>query len=503
MAEIGIGIANSYAFSTKGRQRVPNRLFLILFVLPVSALGHDNSSPSIHLPVVECPELLSTKLFRKNSVNGTPSLSADRAKGAKLSVEGGQTLSGKVRVDPAKNAYLPILAATLLNKNPVRLKDVPELRDIETFFAIFKGLGVRISKNGRYTTIDASEIHTNVATCDLIKTFRASILILGPMLARFQGAMVGLPGGCPIGARPIDIHLTFLQKLGAKITERPDYVLGEVEPKLKGAVLDLPLPSVGATQNLLMAAVFAEGETVIHNAAREPEVEDVINFLNKMGARIQSDQQGTIHIRGVDQLMSGVEYRAIGDRIEAATYIIGALMTDTELKVEGFVPEHIGAVLRTLVKMGAKLEVGPDYVQVLKGPRLSATDVVTAPYPGIPTDVQAQLMALMTQAEGTSVIEETIFENRFQHAFEMNKMGADIQTVKNKAYIIGPTPLHGANVKCTDLRAGAALILNALIAKGPSELSDIYYVERGYNVFIEKFATMGACSLRRSENGIR
>jgi UDP-N-acetylglucosamine 1-carboxyvinyltransferase len=444
-----------------------------------------------------CAGLLSPKIFKSSDTQALPRLSADRAKDAKLIVNGGQKLSGVVRVDPAKNAYLPILAATLLNSNPVRLKDVPELRDMETFLAIFKSMGVKVSQEGAYTVIDASTMHTNIATCDLVKTVRASILILGPMLSRFQGGMVGLPGGCPIGSRPIDIHLKYLRELGARIDEQPEHVLADVEPRLKGTVLNLPFPSVGATQNLVMAAVLAEGETTITNAAREPEIDDHIEFLNRMGADIRNDGQGTILIRGVHSLKSGVEYRAIGDRIEAATYIIGALLTDSELRVEGFMPAHIQSVLDVLTKMGARLEVGLDYVQVRRGPTLRAVDVVTAPHPGFPTDVQAQLMALMTQAQGISTIRETIFEQRFQHATQMNTLGANITIDGDRAMVQGPTPaLTGATVKCTDLRGGAALILMALKATGPTELHDIYYVERGYSRFLEKFAGMGACQMQ-------
>ncbi len=452
---------------------------------------------STYQPASLCTDFLTPKLFTTVDHDYQPKLTADRSKNAKLIVQGGQTLDGEVHIDPAKNAYLPILAATLLNSNPVRLKDVPRLRDIETFLEIFKSLGVRVVEDGEDIIIDASRLTTNIATCDLVKTMRASIVMLGPLLARFQGGQVGLPGGCPIGSRPIDIHINQLQKLGAIIDEKETSVTAQAFRKLKGTDLHLPFPSVGATQNLLMAAVLAEGKTRIINGAQEPEVLDLIQFLNQMGAQIQVLEDGVFEVEGVKKLNSGVVYRAIGDRIEASTYIIGALMTNSQLKVSGFNPSHLEPVLDALKRMGARLEVGSDSVSVYPSAPLKAIDIVTGPHPGFPTDVQAQLMGLMTQAEGISSIKETIFEGRFAHVHELNKMGADIWVEGDTAFIRGRTPLHGAKLKCTDLRAGITLIMSGLIASGESELSDIYYVDRGYNRFIEKFAKMGACEIVR------
>lgn len=462
-------------------------LLALAFALPIFAESYS------------CNDLISSRLFDHFTTAYQPQLSADRSKSARLHVKGGQTLSGEVTVDPAKNAYLPILAATLLNKHPVRLIDLPNLRDMETFLEIFKTLGVKVEHHGNDVVIDASDIKTNIATCDLVKTMRASVLMLGPMLGRFQGGQVGLPGGCPIGSRPIDIHLTNLKKMGALIEEADTYVRGATWSTLKGTHLKLSFPSVGATQNLIMAAVLAEGVTTIENAAREPEGEDLIRFLNAMGAKITIRDDGIIEIIGVKELKPGVEYRAIGDRIEAATYIIAALMAKSKLMVKGFDPTHIQAVLDTLEQMGARLEIGGDYVKVYPTAKLKAVDVTTAPHPGFPTDVQAQLMALMTQAEGVSSIKETIFENRFAHAHELNLMGADIEIRGDTAFINGPTPLHGAGVRSTDLRAGIALVMSALIAKGDSVISDIYYVERGYNRFIEKFREMGAGQMIKAD----
>jgi len=462
----------------------------------VAAVGAEPLTSQPAQASVTCEESLSPYLFRHSPAQAKP-LSADRAKNARLKVQGGQTLSGAVTVDPAKNAYLPILAAALLSEEPVELLDVPALRDMETFLDIFANLGVGVSVNGRITTIDAAKIQTNIATCELIKTMRASILILGPLLSRFQAGMVGLPGGCPIGSRPIDIHIDALKKMGAEIRQTPDWILAEKQGRLKGSELNFSFPSVGATQHLIMAAVLAEGHTSITGAAREPEVEDLIRFLNERGAKITSDGRGTVRIQGVERLKHGSPFRAIGDRIEAATYIIGALMTGAQLEVKGFSPSHIQSVLDTLTAMGARLDIGADFVRVRKSPPLKAAHVVTGPHPQFPTDVQAQLMALMTQAHGSSSIQETIFENRFQHAAEMNKMGGNISVTGDRALIEGPSRIYGTKVKCTDLRGGVALILNALIAQGESELSDIYYVDRGYHRFLEKFSDMGACRMER------
>jgi UDP-N-acetylglucosamine 1-carboxyvinyltransferase len=448
--------------------------------------------------VLACESMLSPRLFQNAPTKASP-VSADRAKGARLLVQGGQTISGHVRVSPAKNSLLPILAASLLNEGRTELVDMPELRDLETFMGIFATIGVTTSQQGKITTIDASRVMTNIATCDLIKTMRASILMLGPLLTRFGGSVVGLPGGCPIGARPIDIHVDALKKMGARIVENPDWILADTTGKLKGTEIHLSFPSVGATQHVLMAAALAEGRTILSNGAREPEVDDVANFLVALGAKIENDGQGNFIIDGVKKLKKKVRYKAIGDRIEAATYIIGALMTKTELKVSGFEPSHIQAVLNALTEMGANLEIGKDFVQVRTGGTLRAISVRTGPHPEFPTDVQAQIMALMTQAQGTSTLDETIFENRFQHAEQMVKMGARIEVEGNRATITGPTPLNGAEVRATDLRGGVALIMNALIAKGSSEISDIYYVDRGYNRFIEKFEQMGAKGLVRRE----
>jgi UDP-N-acetylglucosamine 1-carboxyvinyltransferase len=323
----------------------------------------------------------------------------------------------------------------------------------------------------------------------MVKTMRASILVLGPLLARFKTAKVSLPGGCAIGTRPIDIHLTNFEKLGAKITLQGGYVEAQTEG-LKGTTLVLKFPSVGATENLMMAAVFAEGVTIIENAALEPEIVDLGNFLKKMGAKISGHGSSNITIEGVTELKE-VEYEAIGDRIEAATYIMAGLITNSPIKVEGFDPRHLDAVLNVLGDMGAKLEIGKDFVLV-KPSELKGTKVETSPFPGFPTDAQAQLMALAIKAQGSTIITEKIFENRFMHAPELQRLGANIFLKGNTAIIEGKSDLKGAPVMCTDLRASAALVLAALASEGVTEIDRIYHLDRGYEKMEEKLLQIGA-----------
>ncbi len=439
-------------------------------------------------------DIIAVRLF--GQIDEGVNLSAGRGKFDQLIVQGGQRISGAVDVSPAKNAYLPIIAAALLNKNPVLLKEVPKLRDIETFLTILKKLGVKVEEKGQDVILDASSVKTNVAVCELVSTMRASVVLLGPLLARFGAGKVSLPGGCPIGARPIDIHLKSLKKLGAEVDEQEDFVAVGAEA-LKPNTVELSFPSVGATQNLIMASVFTEGKTVLKNIAQEPEIDDLIGFLNNMGANVQRSGD-TITIQGVKELAKNTSYKPIGDRIEAATWIMAALMSKSELTVKGVDPEHIASVLEVLMQMGAKFEIGDDFVKVLKVDGLTGTSVTTAPHPGFPTDAQAQLMALMTTARGPSSITETIFEGRMQHVAEMRLAGASIdQPTNNRAVVNGPTNATGANVICTDLRAGAALLMLALNADGPSTLNDIYYIDRGYDQFIEKLQKMGVCRVER------
>lgn len=412
----------------------------------------------------------------------------------KLLVTGPSVLKGSVHISSAKNATLPILVATLVCPYPVIFKSIPDLMDVGTIVKLLQSMGVKYSKNGDEVILDASHLDNQHADYSLVKTMRASVLVLGPLLARYGQASVSLPGGCAIGARPVDIHLMGLEKMGAEIQIENGYIKAKAS-KLKGATITMPFPSVGATENLMMAAVLAEGETIIENAAMEPEIDDLADFLIAQGVKIEGAGTSRITIHGMDikkLKATNKPYRVIGDRIEAATFIIAALMSGGDVKVEGFNPKHLSFVLDTLTKMGANMEMGNDYVHVKKSPRLKGTMIETAPYPGFPTDVQAQMMALMSIAEGNSVVTETIFENRFMHVPEMARMGSNITLKGNSALIEGVESLSGAPVMCTDLRASAALILCALIGKGESEIQRVYHLDRGYEKIDEKLTGLGA-----------
>ena len=397
----------------------------------------------------------------------------------------------------AKNAYLPIMAGVLLCEEPVILKDLPSLRDLRTMERLLQNLGCRIDDHPEGTFFDPSEISHCEANYNLVKTMRASICVLGPLLGRLGKAKVSLPGGCAIGTRPIDIHLKNLAKLGAELNIEHGYVEASARNGLHGVHLVLDFPSVGATENILMAATKAEGETIIENAALEPEVSDLANFLNAMGARIDGIGSKILKIQGVNKLGGGL-YRAIGDRIEAGTYIMAALMTGGNVKVTGFVPGHLKFVLETLKSMNANIEIGEDFVHVAPS-QLRGTNVETAPWPGLPTDMQAQMIALATQAEGTSVIVENIFENRFMHVPELNRLGANISLSGKQAVINGKKVLKGAPLMCTDLRASAALVMAALVSTGVTEVQRIYHLDRGYSRFEQKLASLGADIRRDSK----
>lgn len=412
----------------------------------------------------------------------------------KLIITGPVTLNGEVEVSSAKNATLPILVASLLCPYPVVFDSVPELMDVNTILKILESLGVKSSKNGKELTLDARTLDNQHADYSLVKTMRASVLVLGPLLARFGNASVSLPGGCAIGARPVDIHLMGMEKLGAQISIESGYIKASCK-KLVGATIKLPFPSVGATENLMMAAVYAEGETVIENAAMEPEIDDLADFLKAQGVEIEGAGSSRIVIKGknIGELKpSGKAYRIIGDRIEAATFIIAAIMSKGTVKVKHFNPEHLSFVLDTLIRMGAELEIGKDFVTVRPSGTIKGLAVETAPFPGFPTDIQAQMMALMSVAQGNSIVTETIFENRFMHVPEMSRMGTKIHLKGNSAIIEGVTSLSAAPVMCTDLRASAALVLCALIAEGTSEIQRVYHLDRGYEKIDEKLTDLGA-----------
>jgi UDP-N-acetylglucosamine 1-carboxyvinyltransferase len=412
----------------------------------------------------------------------------------KLLIQGPIKLQGEVEISSAKNATLPILAATILCPYSVQFVGIPDLMDVGTILKLLQSMGIKVVKNDNEIIVDASHLDSQHADYTLVKTMRASVLVLGPLLARYGQASVSLPGGCAIGARPVDIHLTGLEKMGAHIEIENGYIKARCD-KLKGAVVTFPFPSVGATENIMMAAVLAEGETVIENAAQEPEIDDLADFLMSQGVKIEGAGTSRIVIHGMklsELKAPSKPYRVIGDRIEAATFIIAGIMGGGEVKVKGFNPSHLQYVLDTLIKMGAKLEIGNDFVLVHPSQRLKGTMIETLPFPGFPTDVQAQMMALMSLVDGNSVVTETIFENRFMHVPEMIRMGAKIQLKGNAALIEGVDSLSGAPVMCTDLRASAALILCALVAHGQTEIQRVYHLDRGYEKIDEKLTKLGA-----------
>ena len=413
----------------------------------------------------------------------------------KLIIDGPNELKGKIKVSSSKNASLPILAASILFPQKVCYKELPHLSDIKFFTQILESLGAKITGDLGDLCIDSSCLDKTYADYELVRKMRASILVLGPLLSRFGKAKVSLPGGCAIGSRPVDIHLSGLEKMGAKIEIDAGYVNAKTN-RLKGATLNLAFPSVGATENLMMAAVWAEGETVIENAAKEPEIVDLANFLKQYGTEIKGEGTSRIKITGRKfsdyQALSVDKYKIIGDRIEAATYVIAGLMSNSHIEVCNFNPEHIHDVITTLNYMGAKLKVNKDKVEVLPSGRLKGTTVDTAPYPGFPTDVQAQIMALMGISEGVSIISEHIFENRFMHVPELVRMGMKVSLDGHTAKIEGVNKLSPAPVMCTDLRASAALVLSALVAHGETHISRIYHLDRGYDNLAKKLESLGA-----------
>jgi len=412
----------------------------------------------------------------------------------KFVVRGGAPLLGTMRVSGAKNAALPAMAAALLTEEPVILENVPQVRDIETTRKLLAAMGAEVELGyGRAqhrTTISCRELVSPEASYELVKTMRASTLVLGPLVARCGQARVSLPGGCAIGARPIDLHIKGLERLGATITQTHGYVEAKAK-RLRGAEIVFDKITVTGTEDLLMAAALAEGETLMLNCAREPEVADLAALLNKMGARIEGAGTPTIRIKGVDKL-HGAKHRIIPDRIEAATFIIAGAITGGDLNVAGCEPDHLGALLQKLAEVGVKTAHSGDSVRVMGDNPLKAADMVTEEFPGFPTDVQAQYMALVTQADGTSIITENIFENRFMHALEMVRMGANIKIEGSRAIVRGKTPLSGAAVLASDLRASASLVLAALVADGETIIDRVYHMDRGYENIEEKLRGVGA-----------
>jgi UDP-N-acetylglucosamine 1-carboxyvinyltransferase len=410
----------------------------------------------------------------------------------KLIIKGGARLEGEIRMSGAKNAVLPIMAATLLAESPVVIRNVPHLHDVTTTMELLGRMGVHLMLNENMDIeVDVRPIQSLYAPYELVRTMRSSILVLGPMLSRFGRADVSLPGGCAIGSRPVNLHIKGLQAMGASIVVENGYIKARVK-RLHGARLVMDIVTVTGTENLMMAAALADGVTLIENAAREPEVIDLANCLNKMGARVSGAGTDTIRIEGVDSL-SGTEYRVLPDRIETGSYLVAAAMTGGHVKLKDTCPEIMDAVLQTLREAGAGITVGEDWIELdMHGKRPQAVNVHTAPYPAFPTDMQAQFTALNAVAEGTGTITETVFENRFMHVQEMQRMGARIQLEGNTAICTGVPQLTGAPVMATDLRASASLVLAGLVAKGETVVDRIYHIDRGYERIEEKLAQLGA-----------
>ncbi len=417
----------------------------------------------------------------------------------KLQITGGVALQGEVRISGAKNATLPILAAALLADSPVTVGNVPHLQDVTTMIELLARMGVTVTVNERMCIeVDPSTIRECVAPYELVKTMRASILVLGPLLARFGRADVSLPGGCAIGARPVNIHVAGLQAMGADIHIEGGYIRAR-SGRLHAARLVLDTVTVTGTENLMMAATLAEGQTVIENAAREPEVVDLAEFLIACGAHIRGAGTDRIVIDGVEHL-HGCKHDVLPDRIEAGTYLVAAAITGGHIRIKSTRPEHLDAVLAKLKEAGAELSTGSDWVEIdMHGRRPRSVDVRTAPYPAFPTDMQAQFAALDTVAAGVGTVVETIFENRFMHMLEMRRMGAEIRLEGNTAIIHGIDGLTAAPVMATDLRASASLVLAGLVAKGRTDIERIYHIDRGYEAIEEKLAQLGA-HIRRVPN---
>ncbi len=415
----------------------------------------------------------------------------------RLIIEGGKPLDGEIYISGAKNAALPILMSVLLTDKIVTINNIPHLRDVTTVMELLGRMGVELVV-GEHLSIeaDSKNIHTYEAPYDLVRTMRASILVLGPLLARYGKADVSLPGGCAIGARPVDIHLKGLEAMGAEIKVEDGYIKAKVNGRLKGAKLVLDKITVTGTENLIMAATLAKGTTVIKNAAQEPEVVDLAGFLNVLGAKISGAGTDTITIEGVDELHGGT-YKVLPDRIEAGTYLIAAALTRGRIKIKHVRPETLDALLAKLREAGADIECGEDWIKLdMHGKRPTAVSLHTAPYPAFPTDMQAQMLALNTVAKGIGSITETIFENRFMHVQEMQRMGANITLEGNTATSKGKLKLRGAQVMATDLRASASLVLAGLVAEGETMVDRIYHIDRGYECIEEKLSQLGA-TIRR------
>ena len=418
----------------------------------------------------------------------------------KLVIQGGSRLEGRVRVSSAKNAVLPIIAATMLASTPSTLLEIPKLEDVGTICKVIESLGVKITfrKEDDEIIFDASNLTAIEAPDELVRRMRASFLVMGPLLARKGEAKISMPGGCAIGARPIDLHLKAFEALGAKIEITEEYVYASAPKGLKGNQIYLDFPSVGATENVMMAACMADGKTVIENVAEEPGIVDLATYLNSMGANIRGAGTNIIRIEGVKEL-KGAVHTVIPDRIEAGTYLIAAAMAGGDVYVENALSEHLKPVVAKLKEAGVTVQEDVDGIRVISDGQLKAVDIKTLPYPGFPTDMQAQFMALTTIAKGTSTVTETVFENRFMHVAELRKMGAHIDIENRKAIVEGVQKLHGASVNATDLRAGAALVCAALSSEGRTEVGRLHHIDRGYDDFVGKLKRLGADIVRVDE----
>ena len=419
----------------------------------------------------------------------------------KLIINGGKALRGRVKISGAKNAVLPIIAAALLGQNvPSKLEEVPALDDVHTLSAVLEQLGVKAEFDADKNTllVDSSQIASCEAPYDLVRKMRASFLIIGPLLARCGRAKISLPGGCAIGTRPIDLHLKGFEALGAKIDIGHGYIEAVAPEGLKGARIYLDFPSVGATENIMMAASMAEGTTIIENPAQEPEIIDLANYLNVMGARVRGAGTNVIKIEGVKSL-TGKNYTIIPDRIEAGTYMVAAAMTKGDVYIENAISEHLKPVIAKLKEAGVTIEENIDGIRVVCDRRTKAVDIKTLPYPGFPTDMQAQFMALLAVSEGMGRVTETVFENRFMHVDELKRMGANIRIDGRTSLVEGVDQLQGCAVKATDLRAGAAMVLAGLVAEGETRIGYIHHIDRGYDNLVTKLVMLGA-DIRRVDD---
>ena len=411
----------------------------------------------------------------------------------KLEVIGPKKLRGNVKISGSKNSSLPILAATLLSNKKIQILNLPEVKDIETMLLLLRSLGskIKLNKKNKLISIDNSKNIKTFASYNLVNTMRAGILVLGPLLARFNKAKVSLPGGCAIGSRPVDIHLKSLSKLGVKYKITQGYIYAKAPKGLIGNEIRFSKISVGATENLIIAASFAKGKTILRNCAIEPEIGDLINFLRKMGCNIKWIGKRTIAITGVNKLKK-LKYKIMFDRIEAGTYMIASALTEGNLNITNIDPKIISTEINILKKIGAKIKIKNNEINVIGKKKINNIKLITSPYPGFPTDLQAQLMVLLCKANGISEIKEKIFENRFMHASELNRMGAKIKILGNRAIIVGNINFNSAELMATDLRASVSLVLAALIAKGKSIINRIYHLERGYEQIEKKLSKVGA-----------